>query len=169
MKKYLVIFTVAVFLILPHSYVKAATLPDDKEIADIVLSLVQYIKWKDRNYNVINFCTIGLDTVGDIVHRKGNENFNVIKNPKDTSLPACHVLYVSASEAKHADEMLWKVKDLPVVPISLIKGFAKMGGIIELVVEVNKLSFKINVTSAKKANVIIKSDLLGIANIISSE
>lgn len=169
MKRKLTIILLALGIIVPPVLSESAAIPSDEEIADIASSLVQYVKWKNRDYGKINFCTVGLDTVGDAVKKMSIDDFKVIKNPSNTDLPLCHVIYISESEAKNTDEMLWKIKDNDTITISLIKGFAKMGGVIELVIESDKLSFKINVTSAKKAHVIIKSDLLAMAEIVSSE
>jgi hypothetical protein len=47
--------------------------------------------------------------------------------------------------------------------VSTIKGFATMGGIVELITNDKKVSLLINVPAAKKAHIVIGGDLLAIS------
>jgi hypothetical protein len=50
--------------------------------------------------------------------------------------------------------------------IGEIAGFAKRGGIINLVLEDNKVHFEVNVEAAKEADLTISSRLLALARIV---
>lgn len=83
-------------------------------------------------------------------------------------LKQCQILYVSSSEMQHLSEAIQLVKGLPILTIGETPGFANSGGIINLVVENNRVRFEVNVDAAKEADLSISSRLLALARIIQS-
>lgn len=81
-------------------------------------------------------------------------------------LKGCNILFVSDSETPHLDELFHMVKALPILTIGQTSGFAQRGGIINFVVEDNRVRFEINVDAAKQANINISSRLLSLATIV---
>jgi hypothetical protein len=80
----------------------------------------------------------------------------------------CQILYVSASEISHLNEAIQAVKGLPILTIGETPGFAKSGGMINLILEDNRVRFEVNVEAAKQADINISSRLLALARIIQS-
>lgn len=78
----------------------------------------------------------------------------------------CQILYVSSSEMPHLGEAIQVLKGAPVLTIGETPGFARSGGIINLVLEDNKVRFEVNVQAAKEADLNISSRLLALARII---
>ncbi|MGH9574243.1 MAG: YfiR family protein [Candidatus Acidiferrales bacterium] len=78
----------------------------------------------------------------------------------------CNILFVSDSETAHLDELFHSIKGLPILTIGETPGFAQYGGIINFVVEDNKVRFEIDVDAAKQANINISSRLLSLATIV---
>ena len=78
----------------------------------------------------------------------------------------CQILYVSSSEMSHLSEAIQMLKGVPVLTIGETPGFAKNGGIINLILEDNKVRFEVNVQAAKDADLNISSRLLALARII---
>lgn len=78
-------------------------------------------------------------------------------------LKGCNILFVSDSETAHLDELFRSVKGLPILTIGETAGFAQRGGIINFVVEDNRVRFEINADAAKQANINISSRLLSLA------
>jgi hypothetical protein len=73
---------------------------------------------------------------------------------------ACHVLYVSGVSAAQAGDLVADVRDMPILTISDIEGFTKVGGIVHLFFEHGQLRFRINLLSTKRAKLQISSKLL---------
>jgi YfiR/HmsC-like len=73
---------------------------------------------------------------------------------------ACHVLYVAGVTAAQAGELVADLRDLPVLTISDIEGFTKVGGIAQLLFEHGQLRFRIDLASTKRARIQISSRLL---------
>jgi hypothetical protein len=61
------------------------------------------------------------------------------------------------------------LKGAPVLTIGETAGFAKNGGIINLVLEDNKVRFEVNVRAAKDADLNISSRLLALARIVQPD
>lgn len=81
-------------------------------------------------------------------------------------LRGCNILFVSDSETSHLDELFHSIKGMPILTIGETPGFAQRGGIINFVVEDNKVRFEIDVDAAKQANINISSRLLSLATIV---
>lgn len=92
----------------------------------------------------------------------------VVKHLKwKDDLKGCNILFVSSSEKAHFDDLLHVIHGLPILTIGDTPGFAERGGVINFVVEGNRVRFEINVDAAKQANITISSRLLALARIVS--
>jgi hypothetical protein len=78
----------------------------------------------------------------------------------------CKILFVSASEKAHKDEVVQLVKSLPILTVGETPGFAERGGIIRFTVEDNRVRFEVNVDAAHQAELTISSRLLTLARIV---
>jgi hypothetical protein len=93
--------------------------------------------------------------------RSVSELVKSVGNPKE-----CQILYVSSSATPHLGEAIQAVRGLPVLTIGEMPGFAKSGGMINLVLENNRVRFEVNVQAAKDADLNISSRLLALARIV---
>jgi hypothetical protein len=87
----------------------------------------------------------------------------------DAPMVACDVLFISASETERASVVLATLRSLPILTVSDSPGFARRSGIIELVVERERMHFAINPDAATRAGVRLSSRLLGLARIVRDE
>jgi len=87
----------------------------------------------------------------------------------DAPLAACDVLFIAASETGRAAIVLGTLRTLPILTVSDSPGFARTNGIIELVVERERMHFAINTDAATRAGVRLSSRLLGLARIVRDE
>lgn len=87
------------------------------------------------------------------------------KTPEE--LEFCHILFISAAMADHVPEILERLKGTSTLTVSEIDGFARRGGIINLITVEDKVQFEINVEAAGRANLQISSHLLRLARIVS--
>jgi hypothetical protein len=75
---------------------------------------------------------------------------------------SCHILFISRSERKSMGDILAVISILPILTISETERFVQSGGIINFLVEQNKVRFEINAEAAKKAGLKISSKLLNL-------
>jgi len=88
------------------------------------------------------------------------------KDPKD--LKSCNMLYIAAAESGHGDEVIQMLKGKPILTIADFPEFASHGGIINLVLEDNKIRFVVNTESAKQSDLVISSRLLTLVKIVQT-
>jgi hypothetical protein len=79
------------------------------------------------------------------------------------ALEGCHLLFISQSEEKRMSELVTLTDGMRFLTVSDISGFAKQGGVIEFVMEENKIRFDINVAAADQKRLKISSQLLQLA------
>lgn len=81
---------------------------------------------------------------------------------------ACHIVFISRSEAPRYDKILSQLKGRPVLTVGDVDGFAKQGGMIRFApTENGKIQLRVNVAAVKAANLIISSKLLAHATVVS--
>ena len=106
-----------------------------------------------------------LDSV--LVGKKVNTRGFVVKHLKwGADIKGCNILYVSTTEAAHLDEILHAIKGLPILTIGQMPDFARRGGIVNFIIEDDKVRFEVNVEAAKQADISISSRLLTLAKIV---
>jgi hypothetical protein len=80
---------------------------------------------------------------------------------------ACHVLFISRSEADRLEPILAGLKGRSVLTVGDFDGFARRGGMIRFVRENNKIRLRIGLETAKAARMTISSKLLRPAQIVA--
>jgi len=108
---------------------------------------------------------VTLDSV--LTGKKVNTRGFVVKHLKwGADIKGCNILYVSTTEAAHLDEILHTIKGLPILTIGQMPDFARRGGIVNFIIEDDKVRFEVNVEAAKQADISISSRLLTLAKIV---
>ncbi|HUF47428.1 MAG TPA: YfiR family protein [Vicinamibacterales bacterium] len=119
-------------------------------------------------------CVVGdqriADALAEIVRGKtiGDRGLHV-PDTTDLSPEACHVLFVSRSEARALKGIVDALKTRPILTVSDGKGFAQSGGIVEFVIERDQMRFIANPKAATRAGLKLSSRLLGLARIVDED
>jgi uncharacterized protein DUF4154 len=115
-------------------------------------------------------CVLGDAAIGEALERvvKGRtlagHSISVSQAPADgRRLGACHIAYVSGVTASQAAEVVAGVRNAPVLTISDVEGFIKLGGIAQFFFEHGQLRFDVKLASVKRARLQISSKLLALA------
>jgi YfiR/HmsC-like len=75
----------------------------------------------------------------------------------------CHILFISTSEKKRLPEIFAHLKGVSVLTVGETDGFTETGGMINFVIQGNKIRFQINDTAARNAGLKINSKLITLA------
>jgi len=75
----------------------------------------------------------------------------------------CRILYISSTEEKHLKEIFTAVDESGVLTVSDMPGFTRRGGMIQFVLEGDRVRFEINLASAESARLVLSSELLKVA------
>jgi hypothetical protein len=75
----------------------------------------------------------------------------------------CEIVFISDTEKMYTDELLAILSDQAILTVSDLPEFAQKGGIVGFVIDRKKVRFEINLNSAKREDLQIRSQLLGLA------
>ncbi len=81
----------------------------------------------------------------------------------------CHVLFICSCQKEELKEAIDSVKNHSVLTVGEVKGFLETGGVINFLMEENKVRFEINLAAAKRAELKISSKLLRLAKRVVKE
>ena len=103
-----------------------------------------------------------------IVKHNYNGNMGVPHHadPGIEKLDQCHILFICASEKNQLSNIIQRLNNASVLTVADMEGFTSAGGMINLVMQDNKVSFDINLKSARLAGLKISSRLLKLANTV---
>jgi YfiR/HmsC-like len=141
--------------------------------AGFLLNFIRFVDWPvevfaDDN-GMIVIGVIGDDPFGsvldEIVSGKtiGGRGLEVRRLKWGQDLKACHLLFVSTSERKRVVQLIDSLKGASVLTVGEMPQFNQQGGIINFVMEANRVRFEINVPMADRARLRISSKLLALA------
>jgi hypothetical protein len=119
--------------------------------------------------NTFAICVLGDDPFGDLLA-------NVVKGESINGLPLstthidrvddavkCRILFISASEDARLARILDALQSRSLLTVSDMPGFCDRGGMIQFVVNDEKVRFEVNVAAADKAKLALSSQLLKVA------
>lgn len=91
------------------------------------------------------------------------------KHPQIEAIRECNLLFICSSEKEKLKETIDLLKDRNVLTVADMQSFLESGGMVNFVIEENKVGFEINVAAAKQAKLDIRSNLLRLAKRIVGE
>jgi hypothetical protein len=101
--------------------------------------------------------------------KKSTEKDKPESDQETETLTKCHLLFICSSEQKNLKEIIDLLKDHSVLTVADMQGFLESGGIVNFVIEENKVGFEINIAAAEHAKLKIRSQLLRLAKRIVEE
>jgi len=146
--------------------------------AAFLLNFVRFVDWSDRTRgetgNELILGITGEDRFGNALNlirgTKVKGRTLVINNAVDSNnLTNCDILFISSSEKDRLPSLMAALRDLPILTVSEIEGFARRGGIINFIIVGNKIRFEINPDAAKQVGIHISAQLLQLARIVTDE
>jgi hypothetical protein len=120
-----------------------------------------------------NICVLGQDPFGaDLDAAIVNETMGGahmlakrISHPQDAV--DCRIVFISASEAGQWKEILAALGTLSILTVSDMYQFARRGGIIQFLLDGNRVRFDINLVATERAGLKLSSQLLKLAVTVS--
>jgi hypothetical protein len=140
--------------------------------ATYLYKFAPYVEWPDGSFHSpsepLVLCVVGVDAVANLVDEAaqgqtvGGHAVTVrhIIEPKRDS--GCHILYVAASPRDPA-VALGIVRGTPVLTVTDARPDARAHGIINFVIEGNRVRFEIDLNAAAENHLLISSKLLNLA------
>jgi hypothetical protein len=147
--------------------------PTENEVKSAYLyNFGKFVEWPAKSAIVGEFfpiCALGDDAFGSTLETTiSGESINgkkvlVRRVAKPQDAVSCRILFISSSEQNQLKEILAALDNTSVLTVSDMPQFTRRGGMIQFVVEANKVRFEVNLTSAERAGLTLSSQLLKVA------
>lgn len=141
--------------------------------AAFLYNFAKFVDWPPAAFpepgSSFRICVLGRDPFGGSLQAAVNgeeiagHRLTVMRSESLAKPSGCQILFVSRSERDQTREILAAVKDSPVLTVGDVPGFLEQGGIINFLLEGNKVRFEINNEAAARAKLNISSKLLQLA------
>lgn len=141
--------------------------------AAFLYNFVKFVEWpgaiSGSIHDPIVIGVLGPDPFGPVLDqtfaykRVRGRRFELRRYRTVEELELCQVLFISSALERDWSKMLAVVRDAPVMTVSDGDGFVKSGGMIELLLENNRIRFDINLNEGKRSGLKISAQLLQVA------
>ncbi len=141
--------------------------------AAFIYNFAKFVEWPAESFRAQDSpFTIGIignnpfeDILGQTVQNKriNGHPFRVVQCKTLADLQTSHIVFISPSERKRLTEILRAIRGASVLTVSDLDHFLPAGGMIQFLMEDNKVRFSINDAAAKQAGLRISSKLLNLA------
>jgi hypothetical protein len=141
--------------------------------AAFIYNFAKFVEWPPETFatptSPIIIGVLGDNVFGDDLEQTINHkvlNNRPLQFKKCDSVSAatnCHILFISASEKRRFPKIMEGLRGTSVLTVSETPEFIGAGGMINFMLEANKIRFQINDEAAKKSGLKISSKLLSLA------
>ncbi len=158
----------------PGAYAQGSISAEYQIKAAFVYNFAKYVEWPDESHgHDLTLCILGegsicaaIDTIKGKFIRGKMLRVKRVKSIQD--LKDCNILFIASSEKHNLPHLIDDLYGSSILTIGDTEGFAEQGVIINLYIENGKVRFKINIESARRANLKLSSMLLKLAEIVTS-
>ncbi len=174
--RYIVLITVCFMLSWVQSPYAESTTPREYLIkAGFLYNFAKFVEWPEDAFAdgsvPLTLCIMGRDPFGSSIRSVEGETFMgrklvVRRFFSLREIDNCHILFVSSSEKKRLPAILARMKGKQILSVADMEGFARRGGIINLIKVKDRIRFEINIDAARRAGLKISSKLLNLATIV---
>ncbi|HSB75632.1 MAG TPA: YfiR family protein [Terriglobales bacterium] len=152
--------------------------PEYEVKAAFLYNFAKFVDWPAQAFPgpsaPLRICVLGDDPFGEklsrIVQDKSISGRRVVSTavqaPAETRW--CHVLFISRSDSGTMKRELASLRDLPVLTVSESDDFLPLGGMINFVLEQDRVRFEINLGAAERHGLKLSSKLLAVARVVNS-
>ena len=148
--------------------------PTDYQVKAVYLTKFgKFIEWpssvRTGSDDKFNVCVLGQDPFGAALDNAvqgefiGRTPLQARRISKVDEASACRVLFLPSSEDSQIKATLAALGSSSVLTVSDAPDFVRRGGMIQFVIDANRVHFEINLAAARRAGLTLSSDLLKLA------
>jgi hypothetical protein len=147
--------------------------PTENEVKSAYLyNFGKFVEWPPNATGVGQFfpiCVLGDDIFGSTLEstiaRESIDGKKVLAKrvAKPQDAVSCRILFISYSQQNRVKEILEELDKTSVLTVSDIPDFTRHGGMIQFVIEANRVRFEVNLTNAERSGLTLSSQLLKVA------
>ncbi len=158
---------------LPNLHTPAST-PTEYEVkAAYLYNFGRFVQWPAKataaGGDSFAICVLGEDPFGPVLHATiagetiGGRNVVAKRISKPQDGVNCRILFISSSEDHQLKEVLAALDKVSGLTVSDMAQFALRGGMVQFILDGNKVRFEVNLFTAERAGLTLSSQLLKLA------
>ena len=155
----------------PHTQ---ASTPTEYEVkAAYLYNFGRFVQWPAKaaaaKGDSFTICVLGEDPFGPALHATiagetiGGKNVVAERIAGPQQAVNCRILFISSSEDRRLKEILAELDKASLLTVSDMPQFARRGGMVQFILEQNKVRFEVNLTATERAGLTLSSQLLKLA------
>jgi YfiR/HmsC-like len=139
----------------------------------------RFVEWPAKlttaNTGSFTICILGEDPFGPALDRTlagetiGNQKVAARRISSPQESVDCQILFISSSEAKRVDKIIEALGNSAVLTVSDIPQFSQHRGMIQLLMEGNRIRFEVNLAATQRAGLTLSSELLKVATAVRKD
>jgi len=141
--------------------------------AAFLYNFAKFVEWPPNGFSdasaPLRICILGQDPFGqELRNIASDKSINGHKLQVDQVADlqmarTCHILFIASSEKAQLARILEGLRRTDVLTVGDIKGFIEQGGMINFVLEDNRVRFEVNLKAAEQAGLKVSAKLLNVA------
>lgn len=144
--------------------------------AAFLFNFAKFVEWPSSSFSdasaPLQICVFGQDPFGEALRNITNEKtvngrkFEIRQVSDLRDARSCHILFVASSGKIPAKQIVEALRGASVLTVGDTKGFAEQGGMINFVLENDRVQFEVSRKAAEEAGLKISSKLLSVAKLV---
>ena len=136
----------------------------------------RFVEWPAKSATAqtssFTICVLGEDPFGQALDATlagetiGNQRVAARRISISQMSGDCQILFISSSEANRLNKIIEALDKSAILTVSDIPRFSQRRGMIEFVLEENRIRFEVNLTATQRAGLTLSSDLLKVATVV---
>jgi hypothetical protein len=136
----------------------------------------RFVEWPAKlttaNTGSFTICILGEDPFGPALDTTlagetiGNQRVAARRISSPQMSTDCRILFISSSEANRLNQIIEALDKSAVLTVSDIPQFLQRRGMIQFVMEENRIRFEVNLAAAQRAGLTLSSELLKVATVV---
>ncbi|HKW67293.1 MAG TPA: YfiR family protein [Terriglobales bacterium] len=151
--------------------------PEYQVKAAFLYNFAKFVEWPSPAFPgssaPFRICVLGRDPFGDVltnvVQGKSISGHAILSMHLQSPAEArsCHVLFLSQSDPETLKQGLDRLRGLPILTVGESADFLALGGMINFVLEEDRVRFEINLEAAERHRLKLSSKLLAVARLVN--
>jgi hypothetical protein len=148
--------------------------PSEYEVkAAFLFNFAKFVEWPAGTFATADgpfrICVLGRDPFGanldQIIAGKTLDGRRIVvaRSADATKARTCQILFIASSETRRIPQILQQLNSAGVLTVGDSKGFAQMGGMINFVLDDDRVRFEINLKAADSAHLKLSARLMAVA------
>jgi hypothetical protein len=144
--------------------------------AAFLYNFTKFVEWPAEVFPSadapLQICVLGQDRFGrdfdDLIAGRivNGHRLQALRLSDERSAKACQIVFIASSDKREMQRVLQGLKGTSILTVGDTAGFADMGGMINFVLDGNRVRFEINPKAAEQARLKLSARLLTVAKLV---